>query len=478
MAATIDQGKQRWIVISAAFAAFMATLDGNIVNISLPSIAKYFQVSITQVVQVALLYLLILTSTLLIFGRLIDKSGSKKIFVLGYLGFILGSLFSGLAPTFTALLLARCLQGLGAAMLITTVFTLVSEHIPADRRGWAFGLLATAAAAGVMIGAPLGGFITGFFSWHGIFLINVPIGILALYIALRVLPPSQAKPAKAGARFDYLGALLSFTAPAGLIYALNNGQKAGWSSAPIIGAFLVSVLSVLVLYWWEKKASEPIVDLSLFRVPDFSLVNVSNLLVFLVLAGNAFAMPFYLQYVKGLSVEAAGLVLMTNSFVYMLAGPLAGRLSDKIRPKILCLLGAGSGCLAVLTFAFTLSRQGMAATFVLLVWLALSNGFFVSPNNNEVMALAPADKKGSASGIFRMISNLGLIAGVLLFEVVYSASLPTGTPPGQRPPAAEMMVGFHNVYLFAAGVLFLAAVLTFIEKGQSRPGAKTGDVSL
>jgi MFS family permease len=212
-AATDPEARKRfhWIVFSVAFAVFMVRLDGYIVVISLPTLARYFQVGTSEVSWVIIPYLLIMTGSTLIFGKLVDRIGLKKIFVWGYGLFTLGSLLCGLSPTIYLLDTARGVQGAGGAMMITSGMASIPHYLPVNIAGWAFGICSLANSLGIMVGAPLGGLITGYLTWHWIFLINVPVGIAAIVIVKRHLPADQNHPSlTAGRPFDVSGSILSF----------------------------------------------------------------------------------------------------------------------------------------------------------------------------------------------------------------------------------------------------------------------------
>ncbi|MBC8461990.1 MAG: MFS transporter, partial [Deltaproteobacteria bacterium] len=233
----------------------MVLLDSNIVNISLPEIASYFNISTTEVVQITLIYLLMISSTLIIFGKLADKYGVKRIFVTGFSVFTVSSLLCGLATTFPLLLGARTLQSLGGSMLYATAIALITRFIPSARRGWAFGIFSPVSSLGMLIGNPLGGLITGMLNWHWIFLINIPIGVLAILFAVRIIPSdkqeTKSSPRKSG--FDLLGSLLSFAGLALLVFFLSKGKELGWDSMVTITGLLSSVLLLVVFVLWERK---------------------------------------------------------------------------------------------------------------------------------------------------------------------------------------------------------------------------------
>ena len=233
-AAIIDPEEKRrirWIVFSVAFAVFMVRLDSYIVVISLPTLARYFQVGTSEASWVILSYLMVVTGSTLIFGKLADRIGLKKIFLWGYGLFTLGSLLCGLSPTIYLLDAASCLQGVGGAMMITSGMASIPHYLPKNIAGWAFGICSLANSLGIMVGAPLGGVITCFLSWHWIFLINVPVGILAIVIVKRSLPADQNRPPLAERRpFDVSGSILSFVGFTALVFALSRCEDEGWQS--------------------------------------------------------------------------------------------------------------------------------------------------------------------------------------------------------------------------------------------------------
>ena len=236
-----NRSQQLLIVISVAFSSFMARLNNYTVNVSLPTISHDFNIGTGEASRVVMSYLLIITSSLLLFGKLADRVGLKRIFIIGYIVFVAGSLLCGISRGIDTLIGARFVQGIGSAMLLATSFAIISKFIPPDRTGWAFGITSTASALGVATGAPVGGLITGYLSWHWVFLINVPIGIIAFIIASKKIPDErpQTKTSELE-RFDFLGAVLSFLGLAILLRAFNMGKELGWGSPTIILSFFSS----------------------------------------------------------------------------------------------------------------------------------------------------------------------------------------------------------------------------------------------
>jgi len=456
------RNKQVGIIISGSLAGFMVLLDNNIVNISLPEIASYFNISTAKVVQIVLIYLLMLSSSLIIFGKLADKYGVKRVFVSGFIVFTVSSLLCGLAPTYTLLLTARGIQALGGSMLYATALTLITKCIPATRRGWAFGIFSPASSLGLLIGNPLGGLITGMLNWHWIFLVNVPIGILAIIFAIRTIPSDSPRvgPKERSLRFDYLGSFLSFTGLAMLVFFLSKGRMLGWASAVTITGLLGSILLLLLFVFWEKRVKEPILDLSIFRSRSFSFAILASIFGFGLMAGSNVLLPFYIIYGLKIDVTHAGFILMTFAVVFSMTSPVTGRLSDrvsKVRLTILGMLLAAGSCIA---FALLLPQLHLGILFGFMVLLGFSYALFITPNNNLVMSIAPKSKQAISSSVFKLGTNMGQMFGLILMEMIFSLSFthPSGSSGFtlQSVPVEELVAGFSWAYVGGAVLCLLA----------------------
>jgi EmrB/QacA subfamily drug resistance transporter len=481
----ISPSQQRWILISIAFTSFIVALDTYIVNVSLPAIARYFNVGTSDVVNVMVAYLLVITSTLLLFGKLGDRFGFKKFFVLGFCVFTAGSLLCGISPTLGILIGARCLQGIGGAMLYAIGTAMIPRHLPEHRRGFAFGITSTSAGLGMALGAPIGGFITQWLSWHWIFLINVPVGIAAIFVAVHVIPGDKTKAAdqQKGSPFDYLGAILSFFGLLALVYALNRGEESGWASPFVILLFVAAAVLLTSFFVRERRCRDPIIDLALFNITVFRYAALSGLSAFALYAGNNFLIPFYLIYSKGLSMSTTGLVIMIYSVTYMTVSPVMGRLSDRISPTVLSSTGMASGLIACAFFSFVLRLPGLLFVIIFIVWLALSYGAFISPNNNRLMCAAPADRQGIASGIYRTTQMLGMVVGVSLLETIFSLHIPGGgldAGLSQAVPRDVLINGFQSAYLAGAVLCGLGLAFSLLARAgaQKMPVIESEELSI
>jgi EmrB/QacA subfamily drug resistance transporter len=469
--------QQIGIIISASFAGFMVMLDNNIVNISLPYIARYYDIGTSLVVRISLVYFLMLCSTMILFGKLADRHGVKKIFVTGFSIFTVSSLLCGLSPSFPVLLAARAFQGIGGSMLISTAISLITLFIPAEKRGWAFGIFSPINSLGVLVGSPLGGLITGMLNWHWIFLVNVPLGIAAILVALRQLP---ADPKPEGARkggFDIPGMLLSFLGLAMLVSLLNNARALGYTSAAFLGGLVVAfgILGLFVIR--ERKAKDPLLDLTIFRDRNFSLALLASLTGMGLLAGNGVLMPFYLTYILNIKVNLAGFVMMIMPVIFSVGSMVIGPLSDRMSRTRFTVAGMIMGMIACTSFALLAPLAGLAYVILYAVLQGVTYSLFITPNNNLVMSLAPEGRQSVTSSLFRLSTNLGQILGILLMEAMFTFAIPSEfLKAGHQMktlPLSTLTEGFRFSYIGGA-LLCLGAFLfsVFVRDSGTRTAGK------
>lgn len=449
--------KYSLVIGNACLAAFMGTLDSYIVNVSLPSIAHNFDISMSKASLVVLSYLLSLTSTTLISGKLADRLGLRTVLLTGYCVFIVASILCAASTSISLLIASRFVQGIGGAMMIIAGYAIIPKLVPCDIRGGAFGYLSILAALGVAVGTPLGGIITGYSSWHWVFLINVPIGIVALAIGLKTLPEDVISKDH-HTRIDSLGAFLSFTGIFAFIFGLHFGKELGWTDPSIITSFLVVISAFALFIRVEKSCPDPILDLNIFRNSSFVLALAATVFALMVLSGNNFLLPFYLEINYGLKPQQVGFLLLIYSLTAIIVGPRAGRLSDTIRPVLLCSTAMLSAAVACAIFALTLHYANLAPAIVFLFWYGISNALFISPNNHLVLSFAPDNEQGSASGVFNMVARLSLILGVCAFETLFSEIVPhgNGSLADARFPLTLLNRGFQTVYFGASLLCFIS----------------------
>lgn len=438
--------RENLIVLSVCFGAFISCLDSYIVNISLPQIATSFSVDVLSVSGVTVYYSLLMCCTMLVWGKAADRLGARRLFLLGYLIFTASSLFCGLATNLELLVLARCIQGFGAASLFAIGTTIIALHVPPHMMGKAFGMVATCGALGLTFGAPLGGLITGLFNWRGVFLVNVPIGVVALLVTSRAIPRIEEK-SEVGQPFDFIGALFSAGALLCLVWALTACEREGWHSPDFVLFGCLAVVLAVLFVLQERRHRSPLVNPAIFVDRGFALGVLVGMILMLCLGGVALVIPFQLIWGKGLSVESAGLVLALFSAVGAVLNPFTGRLADKVGAARLCLTGMALGSLSCLFFAHYAQVTGLGTTIVFLLVFGLGCSLFFPPGTALVMLLAPRGHKGSAGGVNATARTMGMTMGASLF----AALLPHQGPAGQLPRDAMLLP-----WTFGAVVLALA----------------------
>lgn len=410
----------RWYVFaSVSLGTFMSTLDGSIVNVALPTIAKDFNVDLHTLQWIPGSYLLIITSLLLFFGRLADIVGKRKVFSWGYIGFIIGSFLCGLSHSVTFLIFARVIQGIGASMMMANSPGIITKVFPPQERGRALGTVGTVVALGSMTGPPLGGLITGIIGWQWIFFINIPLGLIGLWGSSNLIPEEQGIKIK---KFDYQG---TFTWAIGIILLLigfTQVETKGWTFS-VLSLIFIGLFSIILFVKIESKIKEPLLDLTLFKNPIFTTGNIAGFLSFVTLFFLNLFMPFYFQEIKGFSPQKIGFIMMSYPIAMSLVAPVSGYLSDKYGFRIFTCLGMG---LLTLNFLVLSRITANSPTYLLILSQCMAGigmGIFQSPNNSSVMGVVPPNKLGIAGGVLATMRNLGMVLGIALSVSIFSFRL-------------------------------------------------------
>jgi DHA2 family metal-tetracycline-proton antiporter-like MFS transporter len=466
----VQVGREQKIVLAIiAFAMFMATLDTSIVNISLPAITDWFDTDMATVSWVVMAYLIVISGLMLACGRLGDLKGFRRVFIAGFALFTLGSLLCGLAPSIPLLIAFRIVQGAGAAAIEAIAPALIAVCLPAEKRGWALGILMTVVSIGIAAGPVLGGSITEFLGWHWIFFVNVPVGALAVVLSMKYLPPDGTRQ-KAGT-FDIGGAGLLLLALGSLLFPLNRGLYLGWTSPVILGSFLASFALFTLFLLHERRCESPLVDLDLFSSRDYLRGNIAGMLVLLAFAGSDFLLPFTFTLVQGFSTQVAGMLLAVPAVALVFAGPAAGKFSDRYGPRRIM---AGSALLCGATlFAFSLfnASTGTAFIVVALGLYGLAVGLFMPPNMSLILGAGSSGEEGVASGVMMTLRNIGAVLGIAVFGTIAMGGT-AGSWAGPNPSPAELVPGFRAAFLAGMAVcIIVVAVSASVGGKRAGPGA-------
>jgi len=447
-----------WVFLSIGVGSFMAALDGSVVNVALPVIKNIFGNTAGDIQWVASIYLLVVSGTLLTFGRLGDLRSHKWIYLSGFVIFVLSSAVCGAAPDLGWLVGARAVQAIGAAMLFANGPAILTRTFPASERGRALGLQAMMTYLGLVVGPSLGGWLITQFFWRAVFYINVPVGALALALGAYFIVADP--PAERPTRFDFSGAFLFMAGLGALVFGLNKGGEVGWNS-PLIWVLLGGALILLIVFVrWERIFPDPMLDLNLFKARIFSAAALSAVLNYICLYAVIFLLPFYLIQGRGLRPDQAGLILTAQPLIMVIAAPLSGNLSDRLGSRLL----STAGMLVLAGGLFGLSSLNAETPFglvsVILAVIGLGVGLFSSPNNSALMGAAPRPQQGVAGGVLATARNVGMSLGVALagaiFNTVYNSMAAGGVPN------AAFYQGIQISMMVAAGVALLGALTSSV----------------
>jgi len=464
--------KDLMIVIVIALGSFMAGLDGTIVNIALPNIAKSLNVSTVMASWVLNAYLIILVSLLLAASRLGDMKGYRNIFLGGFALFTAGSLLCGLSSTIDTLIMSRMIQAVGGAVISALGAVMITSYLSSSLRGQALGIVAMFLMLGAALGPVVGGFLTSAFSWQYIFFVNLPVGVFAILLGMHILP--RLAPVNPKAKIDISGVLLIFVALGSLIVGLTSVQ----GNKPYIG---MAALAISVIFWilfvvQERRANEPLVNITHFANRAYSLQNVNVMLIQMAMTGVMVIMPFFLELVKKIPTDNAGTILLTLPVGMIVTAPIAGRISDVIGTRKPIITGFVL-CAVALFFLSTISvHTSVGHICVYLLLLGAGTGVAFSPLNSAVMGECPAKDRGSTSGLVRMMANLGSSLGVAVVMLVATAAAgPKLAEVSSHQLSSINLAGaFDAAFLFCMAVEVLGIILMLLVKEKEGGGERGG----
>ncbi|HUL37064.1 MAG TPA: MFS transporter [Thermodesulfobacteriota bacterium] len=442
---------KRWVTLNISIGVYMSTLDASIVNISLPTIVRSLNTDLTAVAWVVMSYLIVITGCLLLMGRLSDLFGQRRIYLLGFLTFTMGSALCSFSPTIYFLIGSRMLQGLGASALMANGPAIVTTAYPENERGKALGILGSVVSAGFLTGPILGGFLVEHVGWRSIFFINIPIGAMGIYLSSKVL---QRDASTGKGQVDLWGALLIFFFLTSLLLFLNRMTQ---GSDPLLWVWLFLLLLCFGLFILaELRSPSPLVDLNVFKRRLFISSLGASFLSFWMSAAHTFIIPFFLQNILEFSPSKVGMLVFPVALTVMVTAPFGGRFSDRIGVRIPATIGLGLTSLGV--FSFTLLRPDAKDLDILWRQIVLGIGisFFNPANNSAIIGSLPREKVGLASSFLALSRNLGMVIGVAFAEMVIAFKLPKNlSEVGKGIPSLE---GIRDVWKFLL-ILGLASVL-------------------
>ena len=459
-----------WALAGLSLSLLLSSLGTSSANVALPTLAQAFAASFQQVQWIVLAYLLAITTLIVSVGRLGDILGRRRLLISGLLLFTLASALCAAAPALWPLIAARAAQGLGAAVMMALTMAFVGETVPREKTGSAMALLGTMSAVGTALGPSLGGVLIAGAGWRAIFLLNVPLGLLALLLAWRFLPADRVAPKADRARFDTLGTLLlaGTLAAYALAMTIGRGHFGPLNLALLIAAGLGGGLFALA----QARVASPLIRLPAFRDPALGASLAANALVSTVMMATLVVGPFYLSRRLGLDAAQVGMVMSIGPILSALSGIVAGRLVDRSGAPFMVSAGLVQMAAGAIALSLLPALFGLAGYIAAVAVLTPGYQLFQAANNTAVMADVGPDQRGVISGMLNLSRNLGLITGASVMGAVFALASATTDIATARPEAVA--AGLRVTFAAAAGLIVVALAITLgsraLAPGRARPG--------
>jgi EmrB/QacA subfamily drug resistance transporter len=456
----MTKGATGWTLALVSAALFMVTLDNLVVTTALPSIRMDLGASIGDLEWTVNAYTLAYAVFLLTGAALGDRFGRRRLFVLGLGTFTLASAAAAIAPSTDALIAARALQGLGAAIVTPLTLTLLSEAFPAGKRGVALGIWSGVSGLGVALGPVVGGAVVDGISWHWIFWINVPVGAVVIPLALARLRESRG----AARRLDPPGVALVSGGLLGVVYGLVQAPDHGWTSPLVLGTLSAGAALLGAFVAWERRSAEPMLPMRFFRSRAFSATNAVSLAMYFGMFGSIFLLAQFFQTAQHYSPLEAGLRTLPWTAMPIFVAPIAGLLSDKVGSRPLMFAGLTLQATALVWFA-TILDPAMPYGEIVVPFVLAGTGMALvfAPAANAVLSSVRASEAGQASGATNAVREVGGVLGIAVLATVFSSA-------GSYASPQAFSDGLQPAILVGAAVLAAGAIAALLLPGGRRVG--------
>ncbi|MFF3403363.1 MFS transporter [Streptomyces sp. NPDC002659] len=455
---TARRGSAAWALVITSVAGFMAALDNLVVTTALPSIRKDLGGALEDLEWTVSAYTLTFAVLLMFGAALGDRFGRRRLFIAGLAVFTGASAAAALAPGIDALIAARAVQGVGAAIMMPLTLTLLTAAVPVARRGAALGIFSAVTGLAVASGPLIGGSLTEHISWQWIFWLNVPIGLALLPLARLRLDESYAP----NARLDIPGTLLVSGGLFGIVYALVNGQADGWSSTPILAGLILGTLLLAAFVRHGLTSKNPMLPMRLFRNRAFFGINTASLLMFLGMFGSIFLLSQFMQGVAGYSPTEAGLRMLPWTGMPLIVAPIAGYLSDKIGGRPVVATGLALQAVGLALFALVLEPGvSYSAQLPALILSGIGMALYFAPAASVVMSSVRPAEQGVASGANNALREVGGALGIAVLGAVFAAQ-------GSYESPQAFTDGTAPALWIGAGAVAVAALVALLIPGRRR----------
>jgi len=471
---------RKWLILlTVIVGTFLGSMDQTVVSLAVPKIMLDFNILTSDAGWIATAYILANAVFVPVWGKLGDTIGRKKVYVWGFSIFIVGSILAGCAWDLGSMIVFRVIQAVASSADYPTAMAIIAVNFSNGKeRAQALGIWSSAFALAIVFGPLIGGPLIDTFGWRSVFLINLPIGLIGIAMALTFIPESVSD--KKSVTFDWYGAITLGISLALLVFGLDRGYDWGWTSLPIVCAFAGSGLFMFIFYLIDSRHPEPIIDFRFFRIPAFVFSLVNNFLIFMALMGGMFLIPIFDQTFLGLSATETGLQFIPMAFCIMAAAPIGAGLVGRLQPRYVIALStlvAGFGL-----FLFTLLdvRSTSLDVVIPLVVMMFGMGFGMSQRTGVIAAIVPNEEIGSASAVLALVRNVAGAFGIAIFATILNISVENNmlalsahsvihvhTPVVMETAYALMsldaqILGYRTVFLIGSIILVLASVLALL----------------
>jgi DHA2 family multidrug resistance protein len=444
----MPEGRLRWmILLTVIVGTFLGRLDQTIVNLALPKIINDFGISVSAAGWIATAYILANAVFVPIWGKLGDTIGRKKVYILGFSIFIVGSVLAGFAWNLPSMIVFRVIQAIAGSADYPTAMAILAVTFPPGReRAQALGIWSSSFAAAAVFGPLLGGPLIDFFNWRAVFLINLPVGILGLLMAMAYIKESKSE--QKTINFDWWGAIMLGVSLASLVLVLDKGLEWGWLSQNSLIAYAVILLSGAIFAWVEQHHPEPIIDFKYFTNRVFTLTLLNNFIVFMGMMGSIFLVPVFAQTFLGFDATQTGYLFMPMAAALMLAAPIGGRLTGKVEPRYVIFASTIVSALGIWLYHSLDPRTTAAELMLPMFVMAFGMGFGMAQRTNVIASAVPEAEIGVASSILALARNIAGAFGIAIFGTILNNQIENHV----QSIAQNSLIHSSNPYLFAQGI--------------------------
>jgi EmrB/QacA subfamily drug resistance transporter len=412
-----DSKLQWWILATVIVGTFLGRLDQTIVNLALPKMIDYFGITVSSAGWIATAYILANAVFVPIWGKLGDTIGRKKVYVIGFVVFIIGSVLAGLAWNLTSMIFFRVVQAIASSADYPTAMAILAVTFKDMRsRAQALGIWSSSFAAASVFGPLIGGPLIDNFGWRSVFLVNLPVGLIGLAMALAFINESVSE--KKTVKFDWWGASTLGGALASLVLVLDKGLDWGWTSGNSIIVYIAIIAFSIVFFFVEKNHPEPIVDFKFFKIPVFNYTLLNNFIIFMGLLGSIFLIPIFAQTFLGMDATQSGYLFIPMAFMMVLAAPLGVKLIGKVEARYIIFASTAVAALGMILFTLLDPRSGAWAIIIPLGIMAFGMGFGMSQRTTIIANVVPHDEIGVASSILALARNIAGAFGIAIFGTI------------------------------------------------------------